>query len=90
MFNVSYSILDLGMMCYHDAPSYYDGYLQCDFPVPSLTNFRFTEQEISSAQSGYNSDGRKYKHYWLTRYVKANFDKVELEAPITIGLVVYE
>ncbi len=89
MFNISYSILDFGIKVYTDAAFYYDGYLQCNFPVPSFTNFRFSEQEITSGQSGY-SNGRKYTSYWLIRYVKADFDKLEFEAPITIGLVVWE
>lgn len=89
MFNISYSILDFGIKVYTDAAFYYDGYLQCNFPVPSFTNFRFSEQEIISGQSG-QSNGRNYTSYWLIRYVKADFDKLEFEAPITIGLVVWE
>lgn len=89
MFNVSYNILEFGMECYNTVPYYYDGYLKCDFPVPSFTNFRFSEQEIVSGQSG-QRDGRNYTSYWLIRYVKADFDKLEFEAPITIGLVVWE
>lgn len=87
--NINYGFCEFGMEVFNDTPYYYDGYLQYDFPVPTFQNFRFSDQEITLAQSG-ERDGRKCTSYWLTRYVKANFDKLELESPITIGLVVYE
>lgn len=89
IFNVSYNILDFGMECYHSGAYYYDGYTKCDFAVPEFKNFRFSEKTIEDGQSGVR-DGRKYKSYWLVQYVKADFDKIEFEAPITIGLVVWE
>lgn len=87
--NINYGFCEFGMEVFNDTPYYYDGYLQYDFPVPTFQNFRFSDQEITLAQSG-ERDGRKYTSYWLTRHVKANFDRLELEPLIVIGLVVYE
>lgn len=90
MLNIVYNFFDFDMEVYSDASFYYDGYLQCDFPVPTFQNFRFSdEQELIQNQSGENENG-KYVGYRLIRYVMADFDKLECKAQFNIGLVFYD
>ena len=89
MFFVSYSFIDFGMKLERSIPRYYDGYTYREFATPEFKNFRFSEQTLEKGQSGVK-DGRHWTNYWLTRYVKADFDKVVYESPINISLVLYD